>query len=82
MQELYCYSNKLNAQAMTKLLNALPARGASDKGDATLYLETASTEGNCKDYTQPDELKAALEGAKSRNWKLKKIDARGDKKDI
>ena len=82
LQELYCYSNKLNAQAMTKLLNALPARGASDKGDATLYLETASTEGNCKDYTQPDELKAALEGAKSRNWKLKKIDARGDKKDI
>ena len=78
LKELYCYYNQLDVQAMTELLKGLPAREASDKGDATLYRETASTEGNCKDYTQPAELKAAFDGAKKRNWKLKKYNATGN----
>ena len=70
-----CYYNQLNAQAMTKLLNALPAREKNDVAKAILYAEeTGKTEeGNCKDYTQPAELKKALEDAKSRNWTLAKF---------
>ena len=71
LQRLYCMGNQLNAQAMTKLLNALPTREASNKGDASLYDETGS-EGNCKDFSQPAELKKAFDGAKSKNWKLQK----------
>ena len=70
-----CYYNQLNAQAMTKLLNALPAREENDVAKAILYAEeTGKTEeGNYKDYTQPAELKKALEDAKSRNWTLAKF---------
>jgi len=83
LKELDCYRNKLNAQAMTELLNALPARTAGDDAEATLYTEkTGITEGNCKDYTQPAELKDAFDGAKKRNWKLKKINASRDLEDI
>ena len=71
LQRLYCMGNQLNAQAMTKLLNALPTREASNKGDASLYDETGS-EGNCKDFSQPAELKKAFDGAKKKNWKLQK----------
>ena len=78
LQELYCYSNKLNAQAMKEILNALPAREASDDAKAALYTEkTGATEGNCKDYTQPEDLKKAFDEAKGRNWKLRKIGASG-----
>jgi len=73
LDRLWCWGNQLNAQAMTKLLNALPTRKASDDAKADLYSEeTDVTEGNCKDFTQPEDLKKALEGAKSRNWKLRK----------
>ena len=83
LKELDCYRNKLNAQAMTELLNALPARTAGDDAEATLYTEeTDEPEGNYKDYTQPAELKAAFEDAKKRNWKLKKINASGNWEDI
>ena len=83
LKELDCYRNKLNAQAMTELLNALPARTAGDDAEATLYTEkTGEVEGNCKDYTQPAELKAAFEGAKSRKWQLMKVDASGNWEDI
>ena len=76
LQRLYCPANQLNAQAMTKLLNALPVRKASDDARAVLYTEeTDKTEGNCKDFTQSEDLKKAFDGAKSRNWKLQKIDA-------
>ena len=79
LKELDCYRNKLNAQAMTELLNALPARTAGDDAEATLYTEkTGVTEGNCKDYTQPDGLKTAFEGAKNRQWYLAKFNASGD----
>ena len=83
LKELDCYRNKLNAQAMTELLNALPARTAGDDAEATLYTEkTGEVEGNCKDYTQLAELKAAFEDAKSRKWQLMKVDASGNWEDI
>ena len=78
-----CHINQLNAQAMTKLLNALPAREAGDKAWAGLYTEMTSViEGNCKDFSQPDELKAALDSAKKRNWKLQKYNVSGDDVDL
>ena len=83
LQRLYCMGNQLNAQAMTKLLNALPSREASDNATARLYTEeTDEPEGNCKDFTQPAELKKAVEDAKKRNWKLGKINESGIWKDI
>ena len=75
---LRCSGNQLNAQAMTEILNALPSCKASDDARAALYTEeTGVAEGNCKDFTQPETLKKAFEGAKGRNWKLQKIDASG-----
>ena len=71
---LWCYANHLNAQVMTEILNALPSRTAGDNAEAVLYAEY-SGEGNCTDFTQPAELKTALEGAKSRKWMLKKFTA-------
>ena len=80
---LNCTENKLNAQAMTALLNALPTRQSSYSVYAVLYTEnTDKQEGNCKDYTQPESLKNAFKGAKSRNWKLKKFNASGKEVDI
>ena len=83
LQKLGCYSNQLNAQTMTEILNALPTRTAGDDARAILYTEeTDKPEGNYKDFTQPAELKAALDGAKKRNWKLGKINESGIWKDI
>ena len=80
---IYCHNNKLNAQAMTALLNALPAREAGDDAFAILYTEhTDIPEGNHKDYTQPADLKAAFDEAKKRNWELKKVNASGGLEDI
>ena len=82
LQSLNCYINKLNAKAMTALLNALPARETSDGAMAVLYSEYSGEEGNCKDLTQPDELKAAVDGAKSKNWTLYKENASGSGEEI
>ena len=83
LKNLYCDRNKLNAEAMTEILNALPAREASDDAKAYLYTEkTDKVEGNCTDFTQPAELKAAVDGAKKKNWKLQKENANGDWEDL
>ena len=83
LKRLYCHNNKLNAQAMKEILNVLPAREASDYAVAGLYTEeTGEVEGNCKDFSQPAELKAAFEGAKSRNWKLHKTNANSFSEEI
>ena len=83
LKKLTCYSNKLNAKAMTALLNALPARVAGDNASAVLYTEeTDVPEGNCKDFTQSEDLKKAFDGAKKRNWKLQKENESGHKEDI
>ena len=83
LQGLYCYYNKLKAKAMTEILNALPTREASDDAEAVLYGEMIGVaEGNCKDYTQPEDLKKAFDDAKKRNWKLKKDKTIGNYVDI
>ncbi|MGP1520377.1 MAG: leucine-rich repeat domain-containing protein [Treponema sp.] len=83
LQRLWCYINRLNAQAMTEILNALPHREADDNAIAMLYTEEKDAgEDNCKDLTQSESLKKALEGAKKRNWTLQKIDASGDFEDL
>ena len=83
LKDVYCYSNQLNAQAMTELLQGLPAREASDDANAVLYTEEKDyTEGNCKDYNTPEDLKKAFEGAKNRQWYLAKFNASGDDVDI
>ena len=83
LEWLDCSGNQINAKAMTALLNVLPAHEASDDAEALLYTEkTGVCEGNCKDFTNPPELKASFEGAKGRIWKLKKINAGGDEVEI
>ena len=83
LKVLKCYSNNLNAEAMTKLLNALQARDAGDDAKAVLYTEkTGEREGNCKNFAQPEDLKKAFNEAKSRNWKLKKLNASGKEVEI
>ena len=83
LKDVYCYSNQLNAQAMTELLQGLMAREASDDANAVLYTEEKDyTEGNCKDYNTPEDLKKAFEGAKNRQWYLAKFNASGDDVDI
>ena len=83
LKRLFCYGNKLNAQAMTDLLNALPDHSAYVNVRAVLYTEkTDKTEGNCKDFTQPEDLKKAFDGAKSRNWKLQKENENGSSEDL
>ena len=83
LEGLDCSGNQINAKAMTALLNVLPAHEASDDAEALLYTEkTGVGEGNCKDFTNPPELKASFEGAKGRIWKLKKINAGGDEVEI
>ena len=81
LKTLNCQSNKLDAQAMKALLNALPQREASDNAYALLYTEeTGKTEDNHKDFNTtatPDDLKTAFEGAKSRKWKLQKVNEGG-----
>ena len=79
LRKFYCYGNQLNAKWMTKLLNALPTRGSGDNARAVLYTEKKGvSEGNCKDFTQPEDLKKAFDGAKKRGWTLKKLDAYGN----
>ena len=83
LQTLYCSGNQLKAQAMTEILKALPSRTAGDDARAYLYTEeTGVTEGNCKDYTQPEDLKKAFDGAKKKNWTLKKTKADGWGEDL
>ena len=83
LRELWCNGNKLNAQTMTEILKALPARKASDDAWAFIYTEeTGEPEGNHKDYNTPADLKKAFEDAKKRNWTLQKRNANGDDIDI
>jgi len=83
LKVLKCYSNNLNTEAMTKLLNALQARDAGDDAKAVLYTEkTGESEGNCKNFAQPEDLEKAFNEAKGRNWKLKKLNASGKEVEI
>ena len=77
LKRLECYYNKLNADVFTKLLNDLPAREVSDRAEATLYVELIDPadppEGNCTNFTNPESLKKAFEGAKAKHWRLQKM---------
>ena len=73
LKELRCYYNKLDANAFIKIFNDLPTREASDGAKAVLYKDRADSEENCKDFTQPESLKKAFEGAKAKHWKLQKL---------
>ena len=86
LKSLYCRSNKLDDKAMTALLNALPQREASEDNPAVALLyteETGKTEGNYKNFNTsttpgtPAELQTAFDGAKNRNWKLRKVNEGG-----
>ena len=77
LKELICYQNKLNADVFTKLLNDLPTREVSDGAEAILYAQPGVynpqvKDGNCKNFTTPESLKKAFEGAKAKHWKLQK----------
>ncbi|UTC58957.1 leucine-rich repeat domain-containing protein [Treponema sp. OMZ 305] len=77
LKELICYQNKLNADVFTKLLNDLPTREVSDGAEAILYAQPGVynpqvEDGNCKNFTTPESLKKAFEGAKAKHWKLQK----------
>ena len=73
LKQLDCSANKLDGQAMTKILNALPSHGEDDGAYAILYTERSGfVENNCKDFSQPKDLKKAFDDAKKRHWKLQK----------
>ena len=67
-------NNKLNAEAFIKIFNDLPERKESGGGRCVLYTEeTDVTEGNCKDFSTPENLNAAFEGAKAKHWEMFKL---------
>ncbi len=83
LKRLSCYANKIDTEAMTAILQALPARDAGDNAKATLYTEkTDVDEGNRKDYTKPESLKSSALDAIGRNWKLLKENQGGTEVDI
>ena len=81
LKVLECYKNKLNADVFTKLFNDLPTREASDGAEATLY--NTESEGNCKNFTTPENLKKAFDNAKDiKHWKMQKVNYIGIPSDI
>ena len=82
LKVLDCYDNKLNADVFTKLFNDLPERKASDGAEALLY-NTKESEGNCKNFTTPENLKKAFDNAKDvKHWKMQKANYLGIPSDI
>jgi len=72
-------ANPLNDKALIKIFNALPNRTKDDKAWCRVYSERSD---KYKDFNNPPTLKAAFDGAKNRNWTLKKVDANGNDVDI
>ena len=82
LKVLDCYDNKLNADVFTKLFNDLPERKASDGAEVLLY-NTEGSEGNCKNFTTPENLKKAFDNAKDvKHWKMQKANYLGIPSDI
>ena len=78
LKDIQCQVNQLNADVFKKLFIDVPVCKSNDDAEAILYTEeNGANEGNHKDFTNPPELKAAFDGAKGRNWKLKKRNADG-----
>ena len=82
LKELICYQNKLNADAFIKIFNDLPTREVSDGATAVLYADQTASEENCKNFTTPESLKKAFEGAKAKHWKMQKAGVFGIPSDI
>ena len=83
LKDIQCQANQLNADVFKKLFIDLPACKSSDYAEAILYTEEdGANEGNHKDFTNPSELKAAFDGAKSKNWTLMKKKPDGMEDDI
>ena len=83
LKDIQCQANQLNADVFKKLFIDLPACKSSDDAEAILYTEeTGANEGNHKDFTNLPELKAAFDGAKSKNWTLMKKKPDGTEEDI
>ena len=83
LKDIQCQANQLNADVFKKLFIDLPACKSSDDAEAILYTEeTGANEGNHKDFTNLPGLKAAFDGAKSKNWTLMKKKPDGTEEDI
>ena len=83
LKDIQCQANQLNADVFKKLFIDLPACKSSDYAEAILYTEEdGANEGNHKDFTNPPELKAAFDDAKSKNWTLMKKKPDGTEEDI
>ena len=83
LKDIQCQANQLNADVFKKLFIDLPACKSSDDAEAILYTEeTGANEGNHKDFTNPPELKAAFDDAKSKNWTLTKKGTSGNDEEI
>ena len=84
LKDIQCQANQLNADVFKKLFIDLPVcKSSDDDAEAILYTEeTGANEGNHKDFTNPPELKAAFDGAKSKNWTLMKKKPDGTEDDI
>ena len=84
LKDIQCQVNQLNADVFKKLFIDLPVcKSSDDDAEAILYTEeTGANEGNHKDFTNPPELKAAFDGAKSKNWTLMKKKPDGTEEDI
>ena len=72
LKGLGCYGNRLNADAFKKLFDDLPVRADSDEAKCILYTEqTGVTEGNHTDFTDPPDLAAVFNNAKTvKKWKM------------
>ena len=74
LRTLNCWSNQLNADAFKKLFTDLPKKQDGDGASCVLYTEqTGVTEGNCKDFSAPQDLTDAFNKAKNKKkWKMYK----------
>ncbi len=81
LKELDCSGNQLNAEAMTKILNALPEREAGKNGECYLYIDSAG-ESNHNYIGSPEALKTAFDAAKARHWAIYKWKLDGAKEGV
>ena len=79
LQRLWCYGNRLTADAFKKLFDDLPVRADSDNASCYLYTEqTGDTEGNHTYFSAPSDLADAFNNAKTvKKWEMYKFDADG-----
>ena len=75
LSQFHCYKNNLNASAITELLNALPP--LIQEGAWVILYSEKGGEGNCTNFSTPESLKAAFEGAKQKKWTLQKENTAG-----